>query len=57
MFTVSHTLIPTSFKEAAIIPVLKSGDKSLPSNYRSISLTSVLSKLIEKIFVTKSSLS
>ena len=36
-------------KEAAIIPVSKSGDKSLPSNYRPISLTSVLSKVIEKI--------
>ena len=50
----SHSLssiqIPTSFKEAAaIIPVFKSGDKSLLSNYRPISLTSVLSKVIEKI--------
>ena len=47
--TLSSSLIPTSFKEAAIIPVFKSGDKSLPSNYRPISLTSVLSKVIEKI--------
>ena len=47
--TFSSSLIPTSFKEAAIIPVFKSGDKSLPSNYRPISLTSVLSKVIEKI--------
>ena len=46
----SHSLssctISTSFKEAAIIPDLKSGDKSSPSNYRPISLTSVLSKVI-----------
>ena len=42
-------LIPTSFKESAIIPVFKSGDKSLPSNYRPISLISVLSKVIETI--------
>ena len=41
--------MPTSFKEAAIIPVFKSGDKSLHSNYRPISVTYVLSKLIEKI--------
>ena len=40
------SLIPTSFKEAAIIPVFKAGDKSLPSNYRPIYLTSVLSKVI-----------
>ena len=46
--SLSFSLIPTSLKEAAIIPVFKSGDKSLPSNYRPISLTSVLSKVIEK---------
>ena len=40
---------PSSFKEAAMIPVFKSRDNSLLSNYRSISLTSVLSKVIYKI--------
>ena len=45
----SVILIPTSFKETAIIPVFKSGDKSSPCNYRPVSLTSVLSKVIEKI--------
>ena len=44
--SLSSSLIPTSFKEAAIIPVFKAGDKSLPSNYRPISLTSALSKVI-----------
>ena len=38
-----------SFKEAAIIPVFKSGDKTLPCNYRPISLISVLSKVIKQI--------
>ena len=47
--SLSSSLIPTYFKEAAIIPVSRSGDKSLPSNYRPISLTSVLSKVIDKI--------
>ena len=46
--SLSSSLIPTSSKEAAIIPVFKSSDKSLPSNYRPISLTSVLSKITEK---------
>ena len=32
--SLSSSLIPTSFKKAAIITVFKSGDKSLPSNYR-----------------------
>ena len=44
--SLSSSIIPTSFKEAAIIPVFKSDNKSLPSNYRPISLTSVLSKVI-----------
>ena len=48
-YSLFSSLIPTSFKEAAIIPVFKSGDKSLPSNYRPIYLTSVLSKVIENI--------
>ena len=43
--SLSSSLLPTSFKEAASIPVSKSGDKSLPSNYRPITLTSVLSKV------------
>ena len=46
--SLSSSLIPTSFKEATIIPVFKSGDKSLPSNYHPIYLTSILSIVIEK---------
>ena len=46
--SLSSSLIPTFIKEAAIIPVFKSGNKLLPSNYRPISLTSVLSKVIEQ---------
>ena len=51
--SLSSSLIPTSFKEAAIIPVFKLGDKSLPSNYRPISLTSVLRKVKECRFHPK----
>ena len=49
--SLSSSLIPASFKEAAIIPVFKSGDKSLPSNYRIISLTSVLRKSNRKNYL------
>ena len=38
--------IPAILKRAAIIPVFKGGDKTCPSNYRPISLTPVLMKLI-----------
>ena len=34
---------------AAITPVFKTGDRTTPSNYRPISLTSVLSKVLERI--------
>ena len=47
--SLSSSLIPTSFKEASIIPVFRSSNKSSPSYYRPISLTSVLSKVIETI--------
>ena len=39
---------PNAFKIAKVIPLYKSGDSVNPSNYRPISILSVLSKLIEK---------
>ena len=41
--------IPDRFKVAKVIPVFKSGDKQIFSNYRPISLLSSLSKLLEKV--------
>jgi len=40
---------PICLKTARVVPIHKSGDKTLPSNYRPISTLSVLSKLFEKL--------
>ena len=42
-------MIDPSFKKAAIVPVFKSGDRTVPSNYRPISLTSVIIKVFERV--------
>lgn len=41
-------IYPKIFKNSIIIPIHKSGDKKLKTNYRPIALTSTLSKFIEK---------
>ena len=40
-------VIDPSLKKVAIVPVYKSGDRTVPTNYRPISLTSVVIKLFE----------
>ena len=40
--------VPVSFKKANITPLFKSGDPTVPTNYRPISLLSVVSRLLEK---------
>ena len=47
--SLSHGVIPKPWKRTAIIPIYMSGDKTVPSNYRSMSLTSVICKVIEII--------
>ena len=47
----SSGTLPEQFKMAKLHPLLKTGktDTSLPANYRGISLTCIISKLLEKI--------
>ena len=44
----SHTT-PKQWKLAHISPIFKKGDKQLPSNYRPVSLTCILCKLMEAV--------
>jgi len=41
-----------NLKLAKVIPVFKSGDPTLSSNYMSISILDVFDKLLEKLMVT-----
>lgn len=47
--SLSNGCFPEIWKTATVTPIYKAGDKSCPSNYRPISLLSLLSKLLEKI--------
>ena len=45
--------IPMDWKTANVVPIFKSGAKSEPSNYRPISLTSVVVRVMERILKQK----
>ena len=42
-------VVPLEWKEANIIPLLKKGSRSKSNNYRPVSLTSVICKLLERL--------
>ena len=42
-------IVPKDWKEAAVIPLFKKGKRADPENYRPISLTSLLCKILESI--------
>ena len=41
--------LPRDWTTANVVPVFKKGDKKVPSNYRPISLTSIVVKVMERI--------
>ena len=45
---IDKNYFPKAFKQAKVIPIYKSGNSKDPSNYRLISVLSVLSKPLEK---------
>ena len=50
-----HSVVPRQFKESIIVPIVKdkNGDASDPDNYRGIAVASVMSKLFERLMLTK----
>ncbi|XP_063540969.1 uncharacterized protein LOC134749894 [Cydia strobilella] len=51
LFRLSYSsgVVPTSWKSALVHPIPKKGDRSNPSNYRPIAITSLFSKIMESI--------
>ena len=47
--SLNEGVIPDVLKRAAILPVFKNGDRSIPANYKPISLTPILMKIFERI--------
>ncbi|KAF2349643.1 Reverse transcriptase domain, partial [Trinorchestia longiramus] len=43
-------MVPDDWKHANVTLIFKKGNKQIPNNYRPISLTSVISKTIERLF-------
>jgi hypothetical protein len=41
--------VPEDWKQANVTPIFKKGNKQLPNNYRPISLTSISSKIMERL--------
>jgi hypothetical protein len=47
--SMAEGIVPEDWKEANVTPIFKKGKKSCPSNYRSVSLTSVCCKIMESV--------
>ena len=41
--------VPQDWRDALVVPVFKKGEKHLPANYRPVSLTSIVCKVLEHI--------
>lgn len=51
--SIDSCTVPSDWKTANIAPIFKKGDRSKPENFRPISLTSILSKILEHIIVSQ----
>jgi hypothetical protein len=50
--TMNNGTLPGDWKKATVIPIHKGGDLSLVTNYRPVSLTSVVCKLMEHVIAS-----
>ena len=50
--SIEEGVVPLEWKEANIIPLFKKGSRSKSENYRPVSLTSVVCKLLERLIST-----
>ena len=49
VFNFKEGIVPSKWKEANIIPLFKKGSRNKSENYRPVSLTSVICKLLERL--------
>ena len=50
--TMNNGTMPGDWKNATVIPIHKGGDRSLVTNYRPVSLTSVVCKQMEHVITS-----
>lgn len=51
--SITTETVPSSFKDAKVLPLFKKGSKLDPGNYRPVSILSVLSKVLERVVHTQ----
>ena len=51
-FSLNTGVVPADWKTANVVPIFKKRDRSKPANYRPVSLTSEISKMLEHIVVS-----
>ena len=51
--SIVHGIVPNELKIARVVPIFKSGDKALFSNYRPISVLPCFSKILERLIYNR----